>query len=73
MTASFFHRVLSTNCSVRDIADAAGVQPAMINYYFRSKDELLYQAVISFAFDFFIDTKYIAVNRRDSIIIIEKN
>jgi AcrR family transcriptional regulator len=31
--------------TVRDIADAAGVQLAMINYYFRSKDELLYQAV----------------------------
>ena len=31
--------------TVRDIAAAAGVQPAMINYYFRSKDELLYQAV----------------------------
>jgi len=31
--------------TVRDIAAAAGVQLAMINYYFRSKDELLYQAV----------------------------
>jgi len=31
--------------TVRDIASAAGVQLAMINYYFRSKDELLYQAV----------------------------
>jgi len=31
--------------TVRDIAAAAGVQAAMINYYFRSKDELLYQAV----------------------------
>jgi AcrR family transcriptional regulator len=31
--------------TVRDIADAAGVQLAMINYYFHSKDELLYQAV----------------------------
>jgi len=30
--------------TVRDIAAAAGVQAAMINYYFRSKDELLYQA-----------------------------
>ena len=32
--------------TVRDIAAAAGVQLAMINYYFRSKDELLYQAVV---------------------------
>jgi AcrR family transcriptional regulator len=32
--------------TVRDIAVAAGVQLAMINYYFRSKDELLYQAVV---------------------------
>jgi len=31
--------------TVRDIAAAAGVQLAMINYYYRSKDELLYQAV----------------------------
>jgi len=31
--------------TVRDIAAAADVQLAMINYYFRSKDELLYQAV----------------------------
>ena len=31
--------------TVRDIAAAAGVQQAMINYYFRSKDELIYQAV----------------------------
>jgi len=31
--------------TVRDIAAAAGVQIAMINYYFGSKDELLYQAV----------------------------
>jgi len=31
--------------TVRDIAAAAGVQLAMINYYFRSKDELLYRAV----------------------------
>ena len=31
--------------TVRDIAAAAGVQLAMINYYFRSKDELMYQAV----------------------------
>jgi AcrR family transcriptional regulator len=31
--------------TVRDIAAAAGVQLAMINYYFHSKDELLYQAV----------------------------
>ena len=31
--------------TVRDIATAAGVQLAMINYYFRSKDELMYQAV----------------------------
>jgi AcrR family transcriptional regulator len=31
--------------TVRDIAEAAGVQLAMVNYYFRSKDELLYQAV----------------------------
>jgi AcrR family transcriptional regulator len=31
--------------TVRDIADAADVQLAMINYYFHSKDELLYQAV----------------------------
>jgi len=31
--------------TVRDIAAAAGVQLAMINYYFRSKDELIYQAV----------------------------
>jgi AcrR family transcriptional regulator len=31
--------------TVRDIAEAAGVQLAMINYYFHSKDELLYQAV----------------------------
>jgi AcrR family transcriptional regulator len=31
--------------TVRDIASAAGVQLAMINYYFRSKDELLYEAV----------------------------
>jgi len=30
--------------TVRDIAAAAGVQLAMINYYFHSKDELLYQA-----------------------------
>ena len=33
------------NITVRDIAAAAGVQLAMINYYFHSKDELLYQAV----------------------------
>jgi len=33
------------NITVRDIAAAANVQVAMINYYFRSKDELLYQAV----------------------------
>jgi AcrR family transcriptional regulator len=33
------------NITVRDIAAAADVQLAMINYYFRSKDELLYQAV----------------------------
>ena len=33
------------NITVRDIAAAAGVQLAMINCYFRSKDELLYQAV----------------------------
>jgi hypothetical protein len=32
--------------TVRDIAAAAGVQLAMINYYFRSKDELMYQAVV---------------------------
>jgi len=32
--------------TVRDIAAAAGVQLAMINYYFHSKDELLYQAVV---------------------------
>jgi len=32
--------------TVRDIAVAAGVQLAMINYYFRSKDELMYQAVV---------------------------
>jgi AcrR family transcriptional regulator len=31
--------------TVRDIATAADVQLAMINYYFHSKDELLYQAV----------------------------
>ena len=31
--------------TVRDIAAAADVQLAMINYYFHSKDELLYQAV----------------------------
>jgi len=31
--------------TVRDIAAAADVQIAMINYYFGSKDELLYQAV----------------------------
>ena len=34
-----------SSITVRDIAAAAGVQLAMINYYFRSKDELLYQAV----------------------------
>jgi AcrR family transcriptional regulator len=35
----------SESITVRDIAAAADVQLAMINYYFRSKDELLYQAV----------------------------
>jgi AcrR family transcriptional regulator len=34
-----------SSITVRDIAAAAGVQLAMINYYFHSKDELLYQAV----------------------------
>jgi AcrR family transcriptional regulator len=34
-----------SSITVRDIAAAAGVQLAMINYYFRSKDELMYQAV----------------------------
>jgi AcrR family transcriptional regulator len=33
------------NITVRDIATEANVQLAMINYYFRSKDELMYQAV----------------------------
>jgi len=33
------------NITVREIAAEAGVQLGMINYYFRSKDELLYQAV----------------------------
>jgi AcrR family transcriptional regulator len=31
--------------TVRDIAAAAGVQLAMINYHFHTKDELMYQAV----------------------------
>ena len=31
--------------TVRDIATAANVQVSMINYYFKSKDELMYQAV----------------------------
>ena len=31
--------------TVRDIAAEANVQLSMINYYFRSKDELMYQAV----------------------------
>jgi AcrR family transcriptional regulator len=31
--------------TVRDIAAEANVQLAMINYYFQSKDELMYQAV----------------------------
>ena len=31
--------------TVRDIAAEADVQVGMINYYFRTKDELMYQAV----------------------------
>src|SRR5215471_20677585 len=33
------------NITVRDIAAKANVQLSMINYYFKSKDELMYQAV----------------------------
>jgi len=34
-----------TGITVRDIAAEANVQLSMINYYFRSKDELMYRAV----------------------------
>ena len=50
-----FARKGKDGARMQEIADAAGINKAMLHYYFRSKDKL-YEAVFAFVFQHFIDT-----------------
>ena len=50
-----FARKGKDGARMQEIADAAGINKAMLHYYFRSKDKL-YEAVFAFVFRRFMDT-----------------
>ncbi len=50
-----FARKGKDGARMQEIADAAGINKAMLHYYFRSKDKL-YEAVFAFVFRHFMDT-----------------